>query len=259
MYCAMSCNIRFTNPNDGENNWPHRKEFVRELILENRADIIGTQEGREPQLRELEELLQQHTLIDQHREWIEERMYPCLFIKKELFEIITSGDIWLSETPYQAGSRSFDSAFPRLCTYAHLRDKKNNKELLVVNCHLDHVKEETRVGQIQVLIQEVEKLNIKAPLLLMGDFNSSPISTVREILISKKKTLKDPWLIFGHPEETSFHKFDGLDPDGSKTRIDWILSESPVEFHSIELIKENRNGRYPSDHFFVAAKFKLDS
>ncbi len=258
MYCAMSCNIRFTNPHDGSNNWPNRKEFVRDLIYENKADIIGTQEGREPQLRELEGLLDQYEMIDSHRDWIKERMYPCLFIRTNLFKIISSGDIWLSKTPYEAGSSSFDSAFPRLCTYAHLKDKKTQREVLVVNCHLDHVKEETRLGQIEVLIEEIKKLTIRAPLLLMGDFNSSPQSDVRKVIDQKYHELKDPWLDFSKPEETSFHKFDGRDPDGSKTRIDWILGEAPIDFQSIELVKDHRDGLYPSDHFFVASQFNLD-
>lgn len=248
---VMSCNIRFSNPQDGAHDWVHRKDFVAELIHSESAGIIGTQEGREPQLRELEELLPNHTLIDQHRSWIQERMYPCLFIDLSLYEVLGSGDIWLSETPEVAGSSSFESAFPRLCTYAKLKDLKTEQEFFVVDCHLDHVKEETRVEQIKVLLAEIHKVSGGSPLILMGDFNTSPTGPVREIVNQTK--LVDPWLTFGHEEETSFHKFDGKDPDGSKTRIDWILHTPDFKAESIKLIKENKEGLYPSDHFFVCA------
>src|SRR5690606_952487 len=133
-------------------------------------------------------------MVDQHRSWIKERMYPTFFVKKDLFEIIKSEDLWLSETPQVAGSRSFDSAFPRLMTWVKLQPKNSSENLIVVNTHLDHIKEETRLCQINVLAEEISK--IKDPyskLIVLGDFNDSPVSVVREALISKFPELKDSW------------------------------------------------------------------
>lgn len=254
----MSCNIRFENPHDGNNDWPHRKDFLSELIKSRSPDLLGTQEGREPQLRSLEKLLEDYEILDQHRDWIEVRMYPTIFLRKEKFKILNSGDIWLSETPQIPGSSSFNSAFPRLCTYAHLLDLKNDTELLYINCHLDHVREETRVEQARVLTTEVQKLSLpKEKILISGDFNSRPDGKVREIIRESLGGLVDPWKFFGYAEETSFHKFDGVDPDNSKSRIDWILCGDLFKPSTVELIKDNKNGSYPSDHFFIYAEFKL--
>ena len=37
--------------------WDKRKEILRNILLSYKPNIIGTQEGREPQLRNLETLL----------------------------------------------------------------------------------------------------------------------------------------------------------------------------------------------------------
>ena len=80
-------------------------------------------------------------------------MYPSLFVRSEQMSVKKSGDIWLSETPLIAGSKSFKSAFPRLCTWASVMwfqvegDKSKGEPLFIVNCHLDHVLEETRIRQ----------------------------------------------------------------------------------------------------------------
>src|SRR5690606_38867142 len=49
---VMSFNIRYHNPADGPNAWPHRKDWVAEIIREH-ADVAGLQEVRKDQLDDL--------------------------------------------------------------------------------------------------------------------------------------------------------------------------------------------------------------
>lgn len=171
----VSSNIRFNNPEDGGNSWPHRRSILSQLLLSHDPHIIATQEGRKDQLKEFEELLLNYTLIDHHREWIPERMYPSFFIKKDLFSILSTQDHWLSETPKLAGSLSFGSAFPRLMTTLHVRPAHSSEELMIVNTHLDHIKPQTRLEQIKVLTQELKNLKKDhLKLIIMGDFNDGP-------------------------------------------------------------------------------------
>ena len=141
----LTCNIRFDNPADGANSWPHRRLFLRDILLSHSPDIIATQEGRFHQLQDLESLLPDYELVDDHRAWIGERMYPTFFVKKNRFEKMRSEDIWLSETPGVAGSRSFESAFPRLMTWMKIQPVNSQNDLWLVNTHLDHIKDETRL------------------------------------------------------------------------------------------------------------------
>ena len=80
---VMTSNIRFANEHDKDHNWPNRKDIWANIVKNHDVDILGTQEGYEPQLREALSLLSKYTLIDAHRGWIKERMYPCLFIKND--------------------------------------------------------------------------------------------------------------------------------------------------------------------------------
>jgi endonuclease/exonuclease/phosphatase family metal-dependent hydrolase len=253
MLRTASANIRFDNPADGEHDWNGRRKVLSRLLNNFNAHIFGTQEGREPQLKDLESLLPNHKLIDKNRDWITERMYPCIFVDPKRIDVIDSGDIWLSETPYEAGTKSFESAFPRLCTWIKAIHLETNTKFFYVNVHLDHILSSTRANQIQVLINETSKINNeKYPMLITGDFNESPFEDVRE-KINSQTNLYDPWMEKKLEEETSYHKFEGTNPDGS--RIDWILVDKFFKTKSIKLEKSDLNGIYPSDHYFVFSEF----
>jgi endonuclease/exonuclease/phosphatase family metal-dependent hydrolase len=251
----VTCNIRFDNPADGANSWQHRRIFLRDVLVSHSPDIIATQEGRFNQLQDLNSLLENYEIIDSHRAWIGERMYPTFFLKKNRFEVMKSEDIWLSETPEIAGSKSFGSAFPRLMTWMKIQPVNSDRDLWVVNTHLDHIKEETRLGQVSVLSSQIKKFwNPADHLFIMGDFNDSPLSSVRKHLDSEFG-LQDTWKVFHGTEESSHHPFSGKEPKGK--RIDWILADKRSEVRSSELDKSSRDGKYPTDHFPVVAKVSL--
>lgn len=252
----VTCNIRFDNPADGDNAWPHRRNFLAETLLSHSPDIIATQEGRYHQLKELEGLLPGFELLDAHRCWIGERMYPTLFIRQDRFEILSSEDLWLSESPNVAGSKSFDSAFPRLMTTAYLQLKNTEQKFLLVNTHLDHVKTQTRTSQVQVLTQELKRIwNKEAALIILGDFNDSPESAVRALLLKEIDGLQDSWQKFHSEEESSHHAFNGELASGS--RIDWIMVDKRMQVISSTMDKVSRAGKFPTDHFPVIAKIKV--
>lgn len=241
-------NIRFANPADGHHDWPFRLPLLSEIYKNFGLDILGTQEGRLPQLKELDKQLPELELIDLHRNWIDERMYPCLFVNPKNIFVAEAGDIWLSETPHVAGSKSFESTFPRLCTWAKVTMKSSGLKIIVVNTHLDHVLSTTRQKQIQVLISEIKKIS-NLPVIIVGDFNESPLTEIKSKLLLEFN-LKDPWNEFGYPEETSHHNFLGdkcLDGD----RIDWILIPKKFECLNLKLEKQSMNNGslYPSDHY----------
>lgn len=251
----MSSNIRFDNPHDGHRAWDYRKELLYQSIIDFSPAILGTQEGREPQLRELETGISKYKLIDDHRPWIEERMYPCLFIDESKIDVQDSGDIWLSETPDIPGSKSFESAFPRLCTWIRGTYKETRKEILCANVHLDHVKDMTRYEQIQVLSQRIKKImKENESLILMGDFNESPEGQVRAHLSQALPELYDPWLALQKSEESSHHTFKQPITEGA--RIDWILAHRNLEAFDIFFDKIHKEGLYPSDHFPVKGIFR---
>lgn len=251
-FTVISSNIRFDNPTDGAHSWQGRRHILADALNSYRPDVIGTQEGWEPQLRDFNELLDDLEIVDSNRQWISDRMYPSIFYRPERFELINSGDIWLSQTPYVAASKSFGSAFPRLCTWAILKAKENGKNYFFVNAHLDHLETQTRQEQIKVLINEIAKFRGDYPMVLTGDFNESPFEGVRKEIDKSNLKLTDPWFTLGHEECESHHSFKGQREDGS--RIDWILhSTETFDCVDIHLHKEKSSEVYPSDHFPVVA------
>ncbi len=241
----ISSNIRFNNPADKENAWPHRKSFLTNLLLSYHPDIIGTQEGREPQIRELLSLLPGRLLVDGHRKWIEQRMYPCLFVSHNIL-VEKSADIWFSKTPHVPGTKLEDSAFPRMATFAIISIDK--KQILVANMHLDHTADPVREDQIDIFIKEIKNIEFDGPLIICGDFNSKVDGAVYKKLIDEL-SLVDPWKTLSLKEETSFHQFMGTLDTGH--RIDWILHSEHFMCKEIKLLKDTENGLYPSDHFPV--------
>ena len=247
----ITSNIRFANSSDGTHDWSVRLPLLVEIYENYGADILGTQEGRQGQINELAEKLPSLKLTTSHRHWIDVRMYPCLYFNEQTILVHKSGDIWLSNTPDVAGSSSFKSAFPRLCTWAEITIKDSGLKLMVINTHLDHILSETREKQIQVLISEIKKIN-KLPIIIMGDFNESPMTAINENLLHAFD-LKDPWIEKNYPEEASHHAFLGeKSPKGD--RIDWILIPKNFLCSDLKLEKKSfENGIYPSDHYPLLA------
>lgn len=253
----MTSNIRFDNPADGEMAWPNRKRLYFHTVLDFAPCLLGTQEGREPQLREIEEGLANYKLVDGHRDWIKERMYPCIYVDQTQAEAVESGDIWLSETPHEPGTKAFGSAFPRLCTWVRGKLKTQGRPFFFANVHLDHVKKETRAQQVQVLAKQLKPLVSNDEIfILVGDFNDSPDSFVRQHISQALPELYDPWFILDKNEESSHHQFQGELESGA--RIDWILVNRLLRPFDIFLDKTQDKGLYPSDHFPVKGVFHLE-
>src|SRR3546814_18448319 len=57
--------------------------------------------------------------------------------------LVGSGTFWLSPTP-DVPSKGWDAALPRIATWARLRDRTADRDLLVVNTPFDHVGEVAR-------------------------------------------------------------------------------------------------------------------
>lgn len=257
-FVVGTCNIRYA-ADDSENHWPTRLPLLAETIRKAAPKVLGTQEGWEWQLRELEAELPEHSIVDENRYWMEERMYPSLFVTEDA-TVHRSGDVWLSETPDLPGSRSFGSAYPRLMCWAELSFPES-PGFICANLHLDHLSSQTRVRQIEVALDALGELAGKEiPLCLMGDFNDPPGGAVARRIIRKSPSLGihlyDPWQLLEQPESSSYHGFGTA--DDSWSRIDWILLSDHFHSLSIDYERDCEPPVYPSDHYPVMARVRLE-
>ena len=172
----MSFNIRYDNPEDGPQNWHHRKENVVRMLRFYDLDIIGMQEVLVSQLNYLKENLKDYQAIGVGREDGKEKgEFAPIFFRKGRFQELKSGTFWLSETPEKV-SKGWDAALERIATWCVLKDKNTGKEFIFMNTHFDHRGKQARIESAKLLKSKATELAAGKQLILTGDFNLVPES-----------------------------------------------------------------------------------
>jgi endonuclease/exonuclease/phosphatase family metal-dependent hydrolase len=120
-------NIRYINKNDGINAWPNRKEDVKALIRFHEFDLFGTQEGMREQLDGIAELNEFAFFGAGRDDGKQAGEHSAIFYKKDRFEILNSGNFWLSETPDKPGKGWDATCCNRICSWAQFKDKKTKR------------------------------------------------------------------------------------------------------------------------------------
>ena len=252
---VMTFNIRFENTSDGANAWLHRKDLVAEIIMRYRPEVVGTQEGKWNQLVDLQDRLPSYLLHAPGRLIDDTCQYPTLFLLKEPFKVLEGDELWLSETPRVHRSKSWDSGFPRMMSYARLKRAGSDRTIWACVTHLDHLGPEARIRQASIISEWASSLD--EPGVLMGDFNDGPDSETHAILTSQKTRLRDTWQVLGlfeGPQSATSHGFTGIP---KKERIDWVLASPEFLIREASIIRDDFEGRYPSDHFPYKADLDL--
>lgn len=251
----MTFNLRFENDQDGVNAWNNRRDLAVKLIERYRPGILGTQEGRLSQLGYLEKRLSGYEMHAPSRVLDDTCQYPTLFVLRDQFRILDGAEFWLSKTPETHRSKDWDSAFPRMLSTARLEWLESGQVFSAAVTHLDHMGQEARVKQAQIIARWAGKRTV--PVILMGDFNDGPGSRAHAALINKETGLSDSWEALGRPEgkETfTHHAFTGTP---GKDRIDWILNTVPPYAVDARMVHDQFDGRYASDHFPYYVDFTL--
>ena len=172
---VISYNIRYDNPNDGENQWKYRKERVANYIKEIRPDIIGMQEVLDPQLVFLDVSLTEFSFVGVGREDGKTKgEYSPILYNSNSLSLLQTDTFWLSETPTVI-SVGWDAALERICTYAQFEHKETGQKFWVFNTHFDHIGELARIQSAKLINQKVKMLNMNnSPVVITGDFNLTP-------------------------------------------------------------------------------------
>ncbi len=256
---VMTFNLRFKNENDGKNHWDSRKDLVADILMRYDPDVVGTQEGYRSQIHDLQAIVKTYLHIDRERLLSDYRQCPTILYRGDRLSLEHGGTFWLSDTPSVVDSKSWDAAFPRMLTYAQFRERDGGLRYLFLDTHLDHVSGRARTESVRLILQLLEKINREElPFILVGDFNLSPDGPEHRALTdaSEKGPFIDTWRFSGKEETHSEtrHSFDGV---GKYYRMDWILAKRGVVVKNTKIIRDNRSGRYPSDHFPVMADLEF--
>lgn len=250
---VMSFNIRYGTANDGKDAWPTREKLVLDVIRKYQPDLLGTQETLPFQAEYLQSQLPEFSYVGWSRDTSPNGEQCGVFIRTDRFDVVESGQFWLSETPEEKFSKSWDSSLPRVATWVRLKDKlSDGRQLLFMNTHFDHRGVEARRNSAMLLRRRAAEMAADQPVVVTGDFNCDEGSEPWTELVNDKM-LKDSFREF-QPEkagnEGTFHGFTGQPGDA---RIDWILSTKHFTATETQIDRTNDSGRFPSDHFPVTA------
>jgi len=267
---VMSFNIRYGTANDGQNHWSNRREMVFDVLRNHHPDIVGLQEALDFQIAEIREALAKYGQIGVAREdGKTDGEYSALLYRLDLFDVDESGTFWFSDTPEVPGSSHWGNACVRICTWARFLEKKSGKAFYIFNLHLDHVSQPSREKSAVLLAQRVHQRKHKDPFVVTGDFNTGESNPVVTYLKGKTALsgadgresnnpvpMVDTFRVL-HPDVKDVrtgHSFRGT-RKGNK--IDYIFTPLSIKVLEAQILYDNVDGRYPSDHFPVTANLRL--
>lgn len=253
---AVLCfNIRYDNPDDGQDRWDLRRDEVLAILHDGEPDFIGLQEALPHQVGQVAAELPGYGLIVRSRESDPDQGEACpLFYRADRWRVLDSGTFWLAETPEVPGSMSWQTACPRIATWGRFEDVDTDSRLLVINTHFDHVSQAARENGARLIHAFVAEA--ADPVVVMGDFNAGPQDPALTILRGAgPQALADAHAdLPPGPGSGTFHGFTG---DPGPERIDMILHGPSFAVAGATIDRRHRDGRYPSDHFPVRALLDL--
>lgn len=254
----MTFNLRCDSIFDLKNRWKNRKHIVNEIMSIYDCDIIGTQELTNKMYKDILKETKQYNIIGKlKRSSLFQERNDLLINKKH--RVIEHKTFWLSKTPWKKSRSTWYSVFPRICNTA-LIELENKNLIRVYNTHLDCFFETLRKYQLNKIMDyiEIKDKEENVPILLMGDFNAEPNSSlIRNFLCEKfnGKILK-PVQEYNTKiyKKSTMSNFNG---NKNGTHIDYIFVSQNIEIHNVDIINYNINGKYPSDHYPLMAEIKI--
>lgn len=250
---VMSFNIRLPAESDGVDYWETRKPLAVRMLREQQPDVIGLQELVKAQADYLARELPQYAWFGRGREADGGGEHMGVFYRKDRLKVIESGDFWLSDTPDVAGSITWGHPHPRMVTWALFEQRSDGRRFYLFNTHLPYRDEDeaARLTGAQAIARHLATLPDDVPVVLTGDFNTTPDSDAHAVLAG---TLQDAWTTAPRVEgiDATFHGFTGK----ADRRIDWIFVRG-AQLESITSVTTRWNNRYPSDHFPLVATLRL--
>src|SRR5688500_2684995 len=258
---VMTFNIRYDEPRDGVNAWPNRKQKVADVIRFHKADVVGVQEALLTQLRDLEKLLPGFAWVGVGRtDGKEGGEYSAILYRKNRFRVVASDTFWLSETPETVGSKGWDAAYPRIVTWAKLKDRVSGKTFVHFNTHFDHVGEKARAESSSLILKKAGEIHGKGPFVVTGDFNVRKDSGAYNTIVTGTPTIKVVDTRFasvnGHfGGDSTFNGFKELEPGRT---IDYIFVRDGIKVLEHGTLSDRWDGLWASDHLPVIAEIVID-
>lgn len=258
---VLTYNIRLANADESPNTWTERKENVFSVIKSAHPDVFGLQEVLFEQVTDLQNVFPDFVRVGVGRDDGEQAgEYSPVFYNFKKYLLLSSGTFWLSQTPLVAGSRGWDAACNRVVSWTKLLNIASGETVFVFNTHFDHMGEIARRNSAKLLLHSVDSLAGKSPVVILGDFNSTPDSEPYLLLTdhTNVNSFIDARFISSKTEgpEYTFTGFKVNDQPGK--RIDYIFLKNVNKANSYFVNSFNTGKFYPSDHLPVSAVIRFN-
>jgi len=255
---VMTFNIRTAAGRDGDDSWPFRKDLVAETIRGVDPDVIGMQEVLAEQIEFFEDALPEYRWVGVDRglnggTGLSEAT-PIFYRYAEIVPI-ESGTFWLGTPP---DGRQMRRGGSRIVTWARFHHLETGRQIYVFNTHFTLREGPQQLESVARIRERIAALPEGSAVIVMGDFNALAewSSTWRE---ATSAGLRDAWDVADERHGPPFTSNGfGPPPAEGDARIDWILVSGPITVPSVATVVHSANGRYPSDHYPVAATLRID-
>ena len=262
-----------------------RADMLRDLLDEYMPDSIGMQE-----VTTLWRSMMDNFIFNDSYASVGDPRTPGgeanpIYYRTDKFELIDSGTFWLSDTPEVQGSYLEGCLYPRICTWAHLRDRVTGKEFVHFNTHLDHLGgsdgRSLRQKQIIVILKFAQRFG-DIPMVLTGDLNQAAVNSegtqyavYKTLTGAKAFTLDDGTKAYSPFSNARYDAPDNMpegfcatmtashDPNGTKYNpvkepIDYVLyTKTSLTALSYKIRLYDRYGIYLSDHLPVICEIQF--
>ena len=252
----MTFNIRYDNPNDGENRWQARIPIVQAYMDRVAPDIAGMQEVLHNQIHDLLDIMPGYSYVGVGRDDGETGgEYSPIYFRNDRFTLEDHSTFWLSETPDAPGSRSWDAAITRIVTWAELRDRKNGNTIYVFNTHFDHRGVEARRESVRLISHKINEIACDTPVIMLGDFNIRKGHEDYNLMtdVFSENRLTNVEYLSLTPVTGAESTFNGFRHDIQPRVIDFIYVEQNFNVSSYRVDRVIEDGIFISDHWPVVS------
>ena len=282
-----SYNVRYYNEYDvrNGNGWERRLPILCNLVRYHDFDIFGAQEVLDNQLSDMLKHLDGYDYVGVGRDdGLRDGEYSPIFYRRDKFEVLQSGNFWLSESP-EVPVKGWDAALPRICSWAEFRLVENGDIFWFFNTHFDHIGVEARQNSAELIIAKIKELAGDRKAILTGDLNTDQNSEPYKLVLASglfddaydmadvRYILNGTFNNFNLANKTEERIDHIFLPKGMKvTRYgvltDYYLAPSIAEAPKegavgatnttgVANISETYVSRLPSDHYPVVAKIRM--
>jgi endonuclease/exonuclease/phosphatase family metal-dependent hydrolase len=258
---VLTYNIRYENPGDGANVWPNRREAMARYLAEMKPDLFGLQEAERQQSEYLASALPDYRWYGVGRDDGKQAGEGTpIFYRPDRLEAIESKTFWLSEKPEEPGSKSWDAALTRICSWIKFRDKQTRTTFFAFNTHFDHRGRQARLESAKLIRATIARIAGDAPVVLLGDFNAQPQSEPYKALTTIEPdgppALLDAREATQQPAAGPTGTWNGFTKIIDERRIDFIFVRG-FEVAAYRVDDPRVERRFVSDHLPVVAELQF--